>query len=231
MSKCIKILLADDHVVVREGLRMLLEITGEFDVIGEVSDGIQAVAEARELQPDVIVMDIAMPKLNGLEAARRILQEGANPPKILILSAHSDDIYIEQLAAIGVQGFLVKQSSADIISIAIKDIFRGKKFYTPEIGKKMTQFEDLLPPTHLKRTAQKKNNLHLTSREREVLQLIAEGRSNKEIASDLCISIKTVEKHRQSVMKKLNIHDASGLTRYAISAGIIESCVQNTIFK
>lgn len=149
----------------------------------------------------------------------------------MILSAHCDDVYIEQLAAIGVQGYLIKQSSADIICQAIKDIYRGKNFYTPDIGKKMHQFKDSREITTHKPSAQKNIKISLTTREREVLQLIAEGQSNKEVASELCISIKTVEKHRQSVMKKLNIHDASGLTRYAISAGIIESCVQNTILR
>ncbi len=120
---------------------MLLETSGGFEVIGEVSNGVQAVAMVRELRPDVIVMDLAMPKLNGLEAARRILQE-ESPPKVLILSAYSDDAHIEQLAAIGVQGYLIKQCSADIISMAIKEIFKGKNFYTPMIGKKMHQFED-----------------------------------------------------------------------------------------
>lgn len=230
--KRITVLLADDHMIVREGLRMLLEITGEFEVVGEVSNGQMAVDMARELCPDVVVMDLAMPKLNGLEAARRILQEqSTRTPKVLILSAHSDDVYLEQMAAIGVQGYLIKQSSADILSKAIREIVKGKTFFTPAIGRRLRQFQNAQGAPHRNRPEQKQTNMCLTTREREVLQLSAEGRSNKEVGSDLGISIKTVEKHRQSIMKKLNIHDASGLTRYAISAGIIENRVQNTILK
>lgn len=228
--KPIKVLLADDHKLLREGLRVLLELKGEIEVIGEVSDGAQAVDIARELHPDVIVMDLAMPKLNGLEAARRIFhEESTSNIKVLILSAHSDDIFLEELAKIGVQGYLVKKNSADLLSKAIKEIYRGKNFYAPEIGKRFQEYQDLYETTLHNHSNKKQCNICLTTREREVLQLIAEGRSNKEIASDLYISIKTVEKHRQSIMKKLNIHDVAGLTRYAISGGIIDICPANHI--
>ncbi len=228
--KRITVLLADDHAVVREGLRALLEITGDFDVVGEATNGLQAVELANELHPDVVVLDLAMPQLNGLEAARRILQQVTPPshPKIMILSAHADDAYVEHVAALGVSGYLIKQTSAQILAKAIKEIYNGKVFYSPSIAKRMCgQRQEL--PSRTGRGIRKKSVAHLTTRELEVLQLVAEGRANKEVASDLNISIKTVEKHRQSVMHKLNIHDTAGLTRYAISAGIIESSVQCTI--
>ena len=222
----ITVLLADDHAVVREGLRALLEMEGGFDVVGEAADGLQAVELAQKLRPAVAVLDIAMPQLNGLEAARRILQQVVPPPKVLILSAHSDDAYIEQVAALGISGFLVKQTSAHILAKAIREIHSGKAFYSPAVAERL---DNQRKPTPRRAAAGRKGILHLTSREREALQRIAEGESNKEIAADLGISVKTVEKHRQSVMRKLDLHDTAGLTRYAISAGIVENSVQCTI--
>ena len=224
--KQITVVLADDHAIVREGLRALLEKEGGFDVVGEAANGLEAVELARELHPAAIVLDLAMPQLNGLEAARRILQEVVPPPKVLILSAHADDAYIEQVAALGVMGYLIKQTSAHILAKAIREVCSGKAFYSPSIAKRLGGQQ---PEAPWQRGRGRKAAVHLTSREREVLQRVAEGGTNKEVAADLAISIKTVEKHRQSVMRKLNIHDTAGLTRYAISAGIIESSVQCTI--
>ena len=226
--KQITVLLADDHTIIREGLKALLMADGHFEVVGEACNGQQAVEMAEKFRPAVVVLDIAMPQLNGLEAARRILQQIVPPPKILILSAHGDDAYIEQVAAMGVAGYLVKQTSAHILAKAIKEIYKGKVFYSPSIAKRLCWHLQVAPPVGGKG---KKDAVHLTSREREVLQRVAEGEANKEVAADLGISIKTVEKHRQSVMEKLGIHDTAGLTRYAISAGIIESSVQCTIVK
>jgi DNA-binding NarL/FixJ family response regulator len=225
--KSISVLLADDHTVVREGLRALLKLEGGFTVLGEAADGLQAVEMARELRPDVAVLDLAMPRLNGLEAARRILQEVAPPPKVLILSAHGDDAYVEQVAALGVMGYLVKQSSAHILAKAIQDIAKGKTVYSPAVSRRL--FGHQQQEAARRKQRRMKEALHLTSREREVLQRVAEGAANKTIAADLGISIKTIEKHRQSVMDKLSIHDIASLTRYAISAGIIESSVQSTV--
>jgi len=230
--KQITVILVDDHTVVRQGLRILLEAEGNFNILGEAGDGLEAIVMAEKLHPEIIIMDLAIPKLNGLEAARRILQQTAPPPTIIILSAHADDAYIEQVASLGVQGYLVKQSSTDILVKAIKEIHKGRNFYSPSLDSHM---HDHLkkgpgPTTRFSRAGhRRKNHVELTTREREVLQLVAEGRSNKEVSSDLGISIKTVEKHRQSVMRKLDLHDTSGLTRYAISAGIIENSVQCTI--
>ncbi len=230
--KQITVLLAEDHTIVREGLRALLEIDGGFKIVGEVGDGLETVELVRTLQPDVVVMDIAMPRLNGIEAARRILQEGECPPKILILSAHSDDVYIEKVASIGVSGYLVKQTSVHRLAEAIREIQKGKEFYSASVGDKIEGYRQTAndkTPRFSRAGRPKAKIKYLTPREREVLQLVAEGLANKQIAGVLEISIKTVEKHRQGVMSKLNIHETAGLTRYAISAGLVESSVQVTI--
>lgn len=220
----ISVLLAEDHLIVREGLRALLKLEADIEVVGEAGNGREAVKLAASLHPDVIVMDIAMPLLNGLEAARQILR--ASPAaKVLILSAHSDDAYVERVMEIGAAGYLVKQTAAHILPAAIRDIYEGKLFFSPNISKRLSN--------HQRKPSQagpgRKNPSNLTSREMEVLQLVAEGKANKESADLLHISIKTVEKHRQKVMEKLNIHDTASLTRYAIANGIIESSVQVTI--
>lgn len=216
-------LLAEDHSIVREGFRKLLEAEADFKVIGEADNGRTAVELTKKLHPNVVVMDIAMPLLNGLEATRQILQTVPGT-RVLILSAHSDDAYIEHLAAVGAAGFLIKQTSSHILVQAIREVHAGKKFFGPSIVKRL--HEQAPGPGDRSRKA---HIAQISSREMEVLQLIAEGQANKQIALELDISIKTVEKHRQSVMNKLQIHDTAGLTRYAISAGIIESSVQLTI--
>src|SRR3989338_5221614 len=221
----ITVLLADDHTVVREGLRMVLEAEKDIRVIAEARSGREAVGLVRKLRPDVVVMDIAMPLLNGFEATRQILKTFP-AAKILILSAHSDDEYIDQMIAIGAAGYVIKQSSAQTLSTAIRAVTKGKGFFSPDIAKR---FEKKHEKTMGRNGVLKNKNVHLSPREAEVLQLIAEGKANKSIASELEISIKTVEKHRQHLMEKLNIHDTAGLTRYAISAGIIESSIQITI--
>ncbi len=222
------VILADDHVIIREGIRALLELDGGFEVIGEAADGRQTETLVLSLHPDVVVLDIAMPQLNGIEAARRILQQMKVPPKIIMLSAHGDDAYIDQVVALGVAGYLVKQASAQILARAIRAVYADKCFYSPSVAHRLGG-SALLPPGQ-SFDRDKKVVRKLTTREREVLQRVAEGDANKEIAAELNISIKTVEKHRQNVMTKLGIHDTAGLTRYAIAAGIIESSVQNTIF-
>ena len=223
--KKITVLLAEDHVVVREGFRNMLKLEADLQVVGEAQDGRQAVALAKKLKPDVVLMDIAMPHLNGLEATRQILK--ANPAvKILILSAHNDDAYVDTAIAAGAVGFLLKQASSHDVCQTIREVQQGKTVFSPSISKRLNR----LQPQSLDRTGQlKKKIAQLTSREMEVLQLIAEGKANKETADELGIGIKTVEKHREHLMQKLDIHDTAGLTRYAISAGIIESSVQLTI--
>lgn len=223
--KQITVMLAEDHAIVRQGLCALLNADGHFAMVGEARTGREAVELAKALQPDVILMDIAMPVLNGLEATRQIL--AANPAaRIIILSAHSDDAYIERTRSAGVAGFLEKQTSAEILTKAIREVAKGNTFFSPSIAKRM--LGDLGKPRDRDGLI-KANGARLTSRESEVLQLVAEGSANKQVAAELDISIKTVEKHRQHLMDKLNIHDTAGLTRYAISAGVIENSVQLTI--
>ena len=220
----ITVLLADDHRVVREGLRMLVESEGDIEVVGEAKTGREAVAMTLQRHPAVVVMDIAMPMLNGLKATRLILRI-APATKVLILSAHADPEYVEQVVLLGGAGFLVKQTSADILVEAIREVHKGKSFFSPSISKYLHEHYQKAPHTAVLR---KRKGACLTSREEGVLQLIAEGKANKQIASELGISIKTVEKHRQHLMQKLRIHDVAGLTRYAIAAGVIESSVQPT---
>jgi DNA-binding NarL/FixJ family response regulator len=223
--KPITVLLAEDHTIVRQGLRLLVEADGDIKIVGEAKTGREAVRMTRELRPEVIVMDIAMPLLNGLEATRQILK--ALPgTRILILSAHSDPEYIEQVVKAGALGYLVKQSSGDVLAKAIRQLHNGQTFFTPAIAKRLK--DEFQQPTNGFGLRKKKEH-QLTSREVELLQLIAEGHANKQIASELSISIKTVEKHRQHLMEKLNIHDIAGLTRFAIAAGIVESSVQSTV--
>jgi DNA-binding NarL/FixJ family response regulator len=224
-AKKISVLLADDHAIVRQGLSALLLEDGQFLIVGQATNGREAVDMAQALKPAVILMDIAMPVLNGMEATRQIL--AANPAaKIVILSAHSDDEYLERMRAVGVAGFLEKQTSAEILAKAIVEVAKGNVFFSPSIAKRIRE-KDAKPRD--REGLVKANATRLTAREAEVLQLVAEGSANKQVAAQLGISIKTVEKHRQNLMDKLNIHDTAGLTRYAISAGVIESRVQLTI--
>jgi len=223
--KRISVLLAEDHTVVRQGLRLLIEAEGDLEVIGQAKTGREAIRLTRELRPDVIVMDIAMPLLNGLQATRQIL-EAFPKSKVLILSAHSDPAYVEQVVKSGAKGYLIKQSSAEILAAAIRKLQKGHSFFSQAIAKRL-QEEYRKSPNGV--GLQKTGKTDLTSREDELLQLIAEGHVNKQIASELGISIKTVEKHRQHLMEKLNIHDIAGLTRFAIAAGIIENSIQSTI--
>jgi len=217
--KQIKVLLADDHVVVRQGLRVLLEAEQDFAVVGEAESGRQAVQLTTKLLPDVVVMDIAMPLLNGLEATRQIMKERP-ATKVLILSSYSDDEYVQRLTEAGAMGYLLKQTAASDLVKAIRETYKGNAFFSPAISKRLLEnYRELF----LRGMPVLKETELLTLREAEVLQLVAEGKANKQIAGELCISVKTVEKHRQQVMNKLNIHDIAGLTRYAISKGIIES--------
>jgi len=218
--KPIRVLLADDHTVVLEGLRALLAAQGDIAVVGEAQTGRQAVRLAGELLPDVIVIDIAMPLLNGLEAARQILAAHSDA-KLLILSAHCDDAYVEQALELGAAGYVTKQTSALVLSRAIREVHQGRQFFSPSIARRLRTRQQQSPQGASGERA--RHSAKLTSREVEVLQLIAEGKANKQTAAELGISIKTVEKHRQRVMSKMDIHDTAGLTRYAIAAGIIES--------
>jgi DNA-binding NarL/FixJ family response regulator len=223
--KPITLLLAEDHTIVREGLRALLQTEKDIAIVGEASNGREALVLARRLCPDVVLMDLAMPLLNGLEATRQIrkILPGA---KVIILSAHSDDAYVEQAIASGATGYLLKQTSAHTLSEAVREVHKGNTFFCPVVTRQLHNWTRE-PASNAGRP--KSQPPHLGSREVEVLQLIAEGHLNKQVAAALGISVKTVEKHRQRLMEKLHIHDTAGLTRYAIATGVIESSVQLTM--
>ncbi len=215
--KKITVLLVDDHTVVRQGLRALLNQVEDIEVVGEAENGRQAVQMAIKMTPDLVIMDVVMPLMNGLEGTRQVLKNVPST-KVLVLSSYSDDDYVQQLTEVGASGFLVKHTAADDLLLAIREVQKGNAFFSPAIAKRLRDrcrqaFNDGQP---LRR------NVELTSREAEVLQLVAEGLPNKQIAGELAISIKTVEKHRQQVMNKLNIHEVAGLTRYAVSKGVVE---------
>jgi len=223
--KRITVLLAEDHTVVREGFRKLLELEDDFEVVGEAKDGRQAVAMVKRLCPAVVLMDIAMPVLNGLEATRQILK-AVPGTRILILTAHNDGAYLKSATESGAVGFLLKQVSARVLSKGIREVNKGNFFFGPFVGKLLPERErKSLEPAG----RPKPRKAGLTSREMEVFQLIAEGKANKQIAAELGIGMKTIERHREHLMKKLKIHSIAGLTREAIAAGIIESSVQLTI--
>jgi len=217
--KKIRIMLVDDHAIVRQGIRVLVEAEPDITVVGEAGNGRQAVQLMLKLRPDVVVLDLAMPQLNGVEATRQIMKEDPTA-KVLVLSSYSDNEYVRQVTDAGATGYLVKQTAADDLIKAVREADKGNAYFSPSIcrwlvenyrGKKKRGE----PPV--------KRSEKLTVREAEVLQLVAEGQPNKMIASELGISIKTVDKHRQLMMCKLNIHDIAGLTRYAIAKGIITS--------
>jgi DNA-binding NarL/FixJ family response regulator len=203
----------------------MLELEDDFEIVGEAQDGRQAIALVKKFHPEVVLMDIAMPLLNGLEATRQVLKT-VPTTKVIILSAHSDDAYVKNATESGAMGFLLKQTSAHDVCRAIREVHKGKTFFSPAISKRQDRLNTQSPTRAGKL---KRKIAELTSREMEVLQLIAEGKANKETASELGIGIKTVEKHREHLMEKLDIHDTAGLTRYAIGAGVIESSVQLTI--
>lgn len=217
--KKITVLLSDDHTIVREGLRLLLEMEPDIQVVGEASDGHHSVSEAKRLKPDVVVQDIAMPLLNGLGAARQITRDLPGT-KVLILSAYNDDQYIERAIEAGAAGYLMKETIGNDLLRAIREVAMGNAFFSPPVAKR------LLRPLNRKADPDaptKTKAAFLTSRQTEILQLIAEGYATKQIAGLLSLSIKTVEKHRQGLMSTLNIHNIATLTRYAVSSGVVES--------
>lgn len=214
--KPIRILLADDHTVMRKGLRLLLESQPDFSVVAEASDGRQAVAQAEATQPDVAVIDIAMPNLGGIEAAQRIASVLPNAA-IVILSMHSDEGYVLRALKVGAKGYLLKDSAEGDLIEAIRAVHQGRTFFSPEISKMLV--EDYIREIRT-RGAEDSYDL-LTSREREILQLLAERKSNKEIAQELNLSLYTVETHRRNLQEKLNVHSLAELILYAVRKGVI----------
>ncbi len=212
----IRVLLADDHTILRDGIRALLEDQADIEVIGEAQDGLATVKMTAQLQPDVVVMDIAMPLLNGLEATRQIKRDFSQV-KVLILTMHENEEYIRQVLAAGALGYVLKDAAARDLLGAIRAVYQGEAVLSPAITRLV--IEDYLRWGDI-RPLDSSNGL--TSREREVLQLIAEGYTNKEIADILCLSVKTVQSHRTNLMGKLDLHDRGELIKYAIQKKIIE---------
>jgi two-component system response regulator NreC len=214
--KQIRILLADDHNVMRRGLRLLLESQPGFAVVGEAADGCQAVEQAELTKPDVVVLDIAMPRLSGTEAAQRI-GEILPTAAIVILSMHSDEGYVLRALRAGAKGYLLKDSAEGDLIAAIKSVGEGKTFFSPEITKMLV--EDYV--REIRTRGLEDSYELLTLREREILHLLAEGKSNKEIATLLNLSPYTVETHRRNLQEKLNLHSVAELILYAVRKGVI----------
>jgi DNA-binding NarL/FixJ family response regulator len=220
----ISILLVDDHKLMLQGLRALLLAESDIEIAGEAVNGREAVQMAEKLVPDVVVMDVAMPKLNGLEATRQIRKK-VPLAKVIVLSSYDDIEYVRQLIEAGAVGYLSKETVANDLINAIRKAKKGNNYFSSSIAKRLLA-HDRESFLEAGKQPGRKSILELTSRESEVLQLVAEGRSNKQMATEMGISIKTVEKHRQQVMDKLHIHDVAGLTRYAIAQGVVESPIR-----
>ena len=211
-----RVLLADDHAIVRRGLRSLLETEPGVLVIGEAADGLEAVKLTTELQPDVLIADIAMPKMNGIEVASRV-QKIDRPPQVVILSMHSDESYILRALAAGARAYLLKDATDEDLLPALRAVAAGKPFFSPAVSA-------VLVEDYMRRLRSRglTDSFHLlTDREKEVLQLLAEGRTNKEVATLLDLGVSTVETHRANLMQKLNLHNTAEIVLYAVRKGII----------
>jgi DNA-binding NarL/FixJ family response regulator len=212
MARNIKVLIAEDHNVVREGLRILISADPAIEIAGEADNGEKAVKLAKKLQPDVVLMDLAMPKSSGLEATRSICAQ-VPASKVLILSAYQDEDTLHRVLEAGVTGYMTKNTAADELLTAIREVGQGRPYYSPSVaGKIRARRRNAFENGHV-------FSGKLTPREQQVLVMIAQGQPNKGIAYNLKLSIKTIEKHRQAAMDKLGLHDIAGLTRYAISKG------------
>ncbi|RPH98975.1 MAG: DNA-binding response regulator [Zetaproteobacteria bacterium] len=208
----IRVLLADDHVLVREGLRALLAREPDIQVVAEAGDGREAIRMAQEARPDVVALDLSMPLLNGLDAARQIAA-WERPPKVILLTVHAEDRYVLEALRVGVRGYVLKKQAAADLVRAIREVSGGGVYLSPGISSAVVEAI---------RSPQSAPEEPLTAREREVLQLVAEGKTTKEIAVLLGVSVKTADAHRTRLMQKLDIHDIAGLTRYAIRRGVIQ---------
>jgi len=217
----ISVVVADDHTIVRRGLVSLLSLADGITVIGEAADGRAAVERCLELEPDVVLMDINMPLLNGLEATRRIKKEAPNI-RVLVLTAHDNEEYIVQVIRSGANGYLLKNSSAEDLFAAIRSVHTGHAFFSPSVSK-------VILDSYLKASGSPEQPADLrdapesclTAREREILQLVAEGKTHQQVADLLHISVRTVDTHCNNIMKKVDIHDTAGLATYAIKNGIV----------
>jgi two-component system response regulator NreC len=210
--KRIRILLADDHAVVRQGFKMILGAQPDMEIVGEAANGREAVELAEQLKPDIVVMDVAMPELNGIEATRRLV--GALPhSRVIALSMHKDSVYVREILRAGARGYLLKDSGAEDLVRAIRAVAGGESWLSPAVSNAVLDDyrRHVTNPIDL-----------LTSREREVLQMLAEGKTNKEVAVVLNLSVYTVDAHRGRIMEKLNLHSINELVRFAVRNGMIE---------
>jgi DNA-binding NarL/FixJ family response regulator len=212
-KQIIKVLVADDHPVVRKGLQTCLARHGKLRIVGEAADGDEALRQTRELLPDVVLMDISMPGMNGL-AVTEVLRKELPQIKVLILSVHNNKEYIFRVIQAGAHGYVSKEAPPDEVIRAIESVYEGEPFFSEDIARAaLNEF--------VSSGGKKEPFAQLTSREREVLVLIAEGKSNKEIADRLGIGVRTIETHRERIMRRLNIHSVAGLTKYAIANGLV----------
>lgn len=216
MDKKIRIFLVEDHTILREGLRALLTAEPNFEIIGEAADGREAVRFVEKQVPDLILMDLSMPRMTGMDAIREI-KKRYPATKIIALTVHKTEEYLRTTLQAGADGYVLKDATHEELMLAIQNVLKGKTYLSPGVSEKVIEGylegkESQIPSSTLGL---------LSQREREVLKLIAEGYKNKEIAADLCISLKTVEKHRANLMKKLDLHNAAALTAYAIEQGLV----------
>lgn len=210
----IRVLLADNHTLVRAGLRALLENISSIQVVAEAGDGREALRLIEVHQPDVVLMDIAMPEMNGLEATARVAKEYPNV-RVIIVSMHANEEYVLQALRTGAMGYVIKDAGVSELELAVRTVLAGETYLSSAVSKHVVA-------DYVQRVGNKSSSLEqLTSRQREILQLIAEGRTTKEIAAALYISVKTVETHRMQLMKRLDIYDVAGLVRYAIRMGLV----------
>ena len=216
MEKPYRIVIAEDHTILREGLRALLSTEPQFDVVGEAEDGRAAVRLCEDLVPDLVLMDLSMPRMHGLEAIKEIKRQSPDV-KIIALTVHKTDEYILATLQAGADGYVLKDATHSELVMAIGNVLKGKRYLSPGISEKV--IEGYLEGKETLRTRSAWDTL--TRREREILKLIAEGYKNKEVADYLCISLKTVEKHRANLMKKLDLHNAAELTAFAVDKGLV----------
>ena len=219
IEQTIRVLLVDDHAIVRQGLRAVLQTAPDIEVIGEAENGRQAVSEAMRLQPDVVLLDLAMPLLNGVEAARQIARK-VPAARVLILSSYTDDEHLRQAVEAGAAGYLMKETGVDDLLETVRGLHNGEARFSPPLLNHLSKAWRQGPGADVAAT---KSTVQLSERQAEVLQLIAEGYCTKQIADVLSLGAKTVEKHRQSLMDKLNLHRIAALTRHAVSTGLVES--------
>jgi two-component system response regulator NreC len=216
MSQKVRIVIAEDHTILREGLRSLLSSNPIFEIVGEAEDGREAIRCVEKFKPDLILTDLSMPRMNGMEAIKEIKKESP-ATKVLVLTVHRAEEYILAAFRAGADGYLLKDSTHSELVMAVKKVLSGKPYISPEISDKV--IEGYLEG---KKTLKSRTSWEtLTRREREILKLIAEGYKNKQIAEDLCISVKTVEKHRANLMEKLDLHNIQALTTFALERGIV----------